>query len=413
MLRLSSLVRAPVRDGTDRETRLVDLAVDLSSGDYPLVAELLVPGDQGTVCALSGPIVVAPMGALTVPKVMAGEPLSDDALARKVLLARDVLDALVLDLDGQRAVRANDLWLRQTPHGLEVAGVDVSPWAVICRLSRGRLGWGREIDMLDWRAVEFLRGDPGAPAAGHAYHRRVAGLPPLQLAHLTDALPYLHAAEMLTLLPDALAADVLEHMQPERQVQIVGELDPACAARLLAEMAPDAAADLLGRLDLADATHLLEQVPPERAEPIQDLLRYPPDSAGGIMTNEIVTAPVGLSASEVLTHVRPQLARPDFVYFVYLVEDEQSCRLAGVTTLRDLHVADRDAPVEEVMRTDLVTVTPLRSAVEAAHLASDQGLNAIPVVDTDGTLLGIITIDKAMVQLVPEAWRDNLPRIFS
>src|SRR5687767_2724776 len=102
MLRLSALVRSPVRDGTDRETRLVDLAVDLSSGDYPPVAELLVPGDKGAVCALSGPIVVDPTGALTVPKVATGEPLSDDALARQVLLARDVLDALVLDLAGQR-----------------------------------------------------------------------------------------------------------------------------------------------------------------------------------------------------------------------------------------------------------------------------------------------------------------------
>jgi magnesium transporter len=131
------------------------------------------------------------------------------------------------------------------------------------------------------------------------------------------------------------------------------------------------------------------------------------------MTNEIVTAPVGLSASEVLTHVRPRLARPDFVYFVYLVEDEDSCRLAGVTTLRDLHVADPDTPVADVMRTDLVAVNPLDSAVQAAHVALDQGLNAIPVVDADRTLLGIITIDKAMSLIVPEAWRDNLPRIFS
>ena len=413
MLRLSALMRAPVRDGSDRETWLVDLAVDLTSGDYPAVAELLVPGDKGAVGALSGPVVVAPTGALTVPKLALGEPLSDDALARKVLLARDVLDALVLDLDGQRAVRANDLWLRQTPDGLELAGVDVSPWAVIHRLSRGWLGRGREVEMLDWRDVEFLRGDPGAPAAGYTYHRRVAHLTPVQLAHLTDALPYLHAAELLTLLPDGLAADVLERMLPERQVQVMVELDTGCAARLLGEMAADAAADLLGRLELADATRLLERVPPERGAMIQDLLRYPPDSAGGIMTNEIVTAPVGLSASEVLTHVRPRLARPDFVYFVYLVEDEESCRLAGVTTLRDLHLADRDTPVEEIMRTDLVTVRPRQSAVEAAHLASDRGLNAIPVVETDGTLLGIITIDKAIAQIVPEAWRDNLPRIFS
>jgi CBS domain-containing protein len=413
MLRLSALLRAPVRDETGQASRLVDLAVDLSVADYPAVTEVLLPGKDGEVCALSAPVGVTPRGGLIVPKLAPSESLSADALAHRVLLARDVLDALVLDVAGERAVRANDLWLRPTPDGLALAGADVSPWAVIRRLSRGWLGRGGAANVLDWRDVEYLRGDPRAAVADHDEHRRVCRLGPVQLARLTDALPYLHAAELVALLPPPLAADVLEHMLPERQAQVILELDDACATRLLAEMAADAAADLLGHLDVADATRLLERVPPERGKMIQDLLRYPPDSAGGIMTNEIVTAPVGLSASAVLTHVRAQLARPDFVYFIYLVDDEQSRRLAGVTTLRDLHLADPATPVAAVMRTGLVTVGPLDSAVEAARRVWDSSLNAIPVVAADRTLLGIVTIDKAMAQIAPPAWRDNLPRIYS
>jgi magnesium transporter len=413
VLRLSALLRGRVEDGSGQRRKLADLAVDLSTGDYPVVTHLLVPGPDDSLLAQGGPFIVTPAGTLRVPKLVDGSPVDPDDLAQRVRLGRDVLDALVLDLGGERAVRANDLWLRETPDGLELAGADISPWAVIRRLSRGRIGRGTEADILDWRDVEFLRGDPQAAAAGRDYHRRLTRLTPVQLARLTDALPYLHAAELLLLLPDPQAADVLEHMLPERQAQVIVELEPQAAARILAEAAPDEAADVLGRLELSDATRLLEELPPERLEPVQALLRFPPDSAGGIMTNDVVTAPADVTVGQVLDHIRPQLGRPDFVYFLYLVADCESQRLVGVTTLRDLTVADPDTPVARIMRAALVTVGPLETALAAARVVADEGLNAVPVVAADGRLLGIITVDKAMREILPDSWRDSLPRVFS
>jgi magnesium transporter len=84
-----------------------------------------------------------------------------------------------------------------------------------------------------------------------------------------------------------------------------------------------------------------------------------------------------------------------------------------VVTLRDLNLADPETPVEQIMRADLLTVGALESALDTAHAVSDHALNALPVVAPDGALLGIVTLDKAMAQILPEAWRDRMPRVFS
>jgi magnesium transporter len=178
-------------------------------------------------------------------------------------------------------------------------------------------------------------------------------------------------------------------------------------------MANDSAADLLGALAVDDATCLLEALPPEHSLALQELLRYPPDSAGGAMTNEVVTALAGSTVAEVNAYVRDQLCGPDFVYFVYIVDSADSRRLRGVVTLRDLHVADEAAPIEQVMKARLLTAGPLEPALDVAHRLADNGLNAIPVVGTEQRLLGIVTIDAAMRLIMPEAWRDRLPRVFS
>src|SRR6185369_16841288 len=102
---------------------------------------------------------------------------------------------------------------------------DTSVRAVLRRLSRGRYGQVQTSELVDWKYIEFLRGDPHAVRAGAGYHRRITRLPPGEVAHLTDLLPYLHAAELLTLLPDPVAADTLEVLPPTRQLQIFEELD--------------------------------------------------------------------------------------------------------------------------------------------------------------------------------------------
>jgi magnesium transporter len=210
-----------------------------------------------------------------------------------------------------------------------------------------------------------------------------------------------------------VAADALAEMTAERQVQVLEEVDEAQAVRLLALMAPDRAADLLALLDPDRAKRYLELLPEDRAARIVDLLRYPEETAGGIMTNLVVVVPAGLTVAEARHVLRDRLAEPDFVNFVYVVDGDQERRLLGVLSLRNLLLADDTARIEDVMRRDLETIDPLEPARRAAERVTNSHLAAVPVVDRDGRLLGVVTIDAAVAQVAPQAWAAQAPRVFS
>src|SRR4029453_3671795 len=132
----------------------------------------------------------------------------------------DVIDALVLDLHNRRGTRANDLWLEEENGKLLLKAADTSSLAILRRLSRGLFGSGPSRAAYDWKYIEFLRGDHHAVRNGAGYHMRIKGLPPGEIAGVCTSPPYLHAAELLTLLPDEIAADTLTAMLPDREVQV-------------------------------------------------------------------------------------------------------------------------------------------------------------------------------------------------
>ncbi|HYY89318.1 MAG TPA: CBS domain-containing protein [Chloroflexota bacterium] len=416
MVMFSELKRFRLEDERRRRATLHDLAVDLSAADYPPVTRLFFrePANQPhelpwesvqRIDSRRCRIVVTDLGA--------GRAAPAESLKHSVLLDRDVMDAMLLDLANRHAMRANDLWLRHDDGRLWLSAADISPRAVLRRLGRGLLGRGTERHLLDWKHVEFLRGDPRAALEGRDYHRRVANLQPSEIARLLDALPYLHAAELLALISDDFAADTLEVMKPERQTQVFEELDDEQASRLLALMASDHAADLLGRLQPERAERCLEALPPERRASIVDLLRYPADTAGGIMTNQVVTITADMTIGRARHAIRDELREPDFVYYVYVLDDADSRRLAGVLTLRDLLVCDADEPVVDAMQRAVATLDPLIPAEAAARRVADHHLAALPVVGGDGRLLGAITADAALLQISPPSMSGQEPRVFT
>jgi magnesium transporter len=416
MVMFSELRRFRLQDEQRRVARFRDVAVDLSARDYPPVTRLFYRGPGKQQMELPWEAVTTfdvRRSRILVKDLTAGRAAPPAALVRSVLLDRDMMDALVLDLANRHAMRANDLWLEYHDDRLWLDAADISPWAVLRRLGRGWLGHGGDRHLLDWKDVEFLRGDPKAALAGRDYHRRVASLQPSEIARLLDAVPYLHAAELLTLISDEFAADTLEVMKAERQTQVFEELDEDQALRLLALMAPDLAADLLGRLQPERAQHFLEALPVERRVLIIDLLRYPEDSAGGIMTNQVVTVTGDLTVGEARQAIRDELRDPDFVYYVYVLDNPDARHLEGVVTLRDLLVRETDERIGDVMQRSVATLEPLIPATEAARRVADQHLAALPVVSHDRRLLGAVTADAALLTISPPSMSGEEPRVFT
>lgn len=414
MVMLSELLRFRVTDAQGASAKLIDLTIGQLDTDYPPVTHLIHRQPQQEDRVLPWDAVKEIDRSNRQIKVEdLGQAKPPDALGQAVRLNRDVLDALILDLQHQRATRANDLWLSEEAGELRLSAADTTARAILRRLARGLYQGIDRHALYDWKYMEFLRGDPQAVRGGAAYHGRIVHLPPGEIAFLAALVPYLHAAELLELLPEQVAADTLELMAPERQLQVFEELDEKRALQVLKDMAPDVAADIVGRMHTNLARRYLNRLPRKSGERIVELLKYPENTVGGIMVNDMVTVAANLKVGKARQVLREKLKEPDFVYFVYAVEDKPPHKLRGVITLRQFLIAEDDQSVEEIMNPYLIALSPLDSPVEAAYRLLNSQLAALPVIGTEGQLLGTVTIDAAVSQVAPRSWRARAPKVFS
>ena len=415
MVMLSELLHYQVSDASGESNKLTDLAISQLDTDYPQVTYVVFQSpNRGGEDVLSWKAVKGLDHATRQFKVKDfGQAESTDILGQTVRLRLDVIDALILDLQNRRATRANDLWLDEEDGALRLTAADTSARAILRRLVHGRFDKKNRRCLYDWKYIEFLRGNPHAAESGAHYHRRIIRLPPGEIAHLTSAIPYLHAAELVSLLPKQLAADTLEVMSPERQLQVFEELEEKFALQALEHMAPDLAADLVGHLDIKVAQYFLNNLPKNHGKRIVDLLKYPANTVGGIMTNDVVTVSPKLKIGKARSVLREKLKQPDFVYFVYVVEDQAPHKLRGVLSLRQMLTADDDQTVEELMNPYLLTLSPFDSPREAGYRLLNSQLAALPVIGKDGELLGMVTIDAAVLHVAPRSWRAQSPKVFS
>src|SRR3989475_8082060 len=331
----------------------------------------------------------------------------------EVLLARDVLDKQLIDVDGKRVVRVNDVQIIEAAGEWRVTGADVSLQGLWRRLApAGFMGTRRAVEVIDWSDVGYLATD-AATVQLKSSSDKLARLHPVEIARLAEALSYHHGSEVVESLDDETAAETLEEMPSERQVQILGEMDEERAADILEWMSPDEAADVLGDLPEEKAEELLGLMEDEEQAEVAELLPYEDDTAGGLMTTEFVTLPRDLTVGAALARLREMAETPNMIYYLYVVEGEQSWALTGVITLRSLILADPSFPLEHVMRTDIQVAHADDDAAEVAQKISEYNLLALPVVDEAGEILGIVTVDDAIEILLPKDWRQRLPRLLS
>jgi len=329
----------------------------------------------------------------------------------EVLLARDVLDKQLIDVDGKRVVRVNDVQIIEAANDWRVTGADVSLAGLWRRLAPAFMRSGRPVEVIDWADVGYLATD-AATVQLKSSRGKLARLHPVEIARLAEAFSYQHGAEIVESLDDETAAETLEEMAAARQAQIIGDIDKERAADILEHMSPDEAADVLGDLPEEKAEDLLNRMEDEEQLEVAELLPYEDDTAGGLMTTEFVTLPRDLTVGKALARLREMAETPNMIYYLYVVEGE-SWQLTGVITLRSLILADPSFPLEHVMRTDIQVAHVHDDAAEVAQKISEYNLLALPVVDEAGDILGIVTVDDAMEILLPKDWRQRLPRFLS
>jgi magnesium transporter len=232
---------------------------------------------------------------------------------------------------------------------------------------------------------------------------------------LAEAAPG-DAADVLEQLNEEVAAGLLAELEPEEVADILEQISPELAAELVedvpledltaavSEMTGEAAADLLYELDDDVTESVLALLDDESEKEIRRLLEYPSDTAGGLMTTEIASLPMGLTAGEAIERIRQLHDEYEDLSYVYVVDD--ASRLKGVIYFRDLVFARPGASLEEVMVPEPVSVEAMSDREEVAELAQRYHLFGIPVVDEHGVLLGVVTTDAVIEAVQDEATED-------
>lgn len=200
------------------------------------------------------------------------------------------------------------------------------------------------------------------------------------------------------------SSEALEEMNDEDQVEVVQHLGPALALSIVSEMSPDDAVDLLSRLSEPKREGLLSRMDLELSASLRLLLAHEEETAGGMMTPNVVRLSEDLKVREVLEELRRVSEDTEMVYYLYFQDAGES--LTGVSSLRELIISDPERPVSEIIRHDIISVSPDADQEQVAQLIDRYDLLAVPVVDRRGRLLGIVTVDDAMEIIEEEAKED-------
>ncbi len=322
----------------------------------------------------------------------------------EILLAKDVLDKQLIDIDGKRVVRVNDVQLIKTGREWRVTGADVSLQGFMRRLMPvGFYGSKSVVEVIDWKDVGYLATDSKTVTVQlKSSSSKLSRLHPVEIAQLAEALSPLHRTDIVESLDDEIAADTLEEMSTENQARVLEDLDQERAADLLEEMSPDDAVDVLEELDDDKAKELFDLMEDHEKVDVAELMSYDGDTAGGLMTTEFVSISKDLTVGQAIEHLRQMARTPHMVYYIYVIEKANSRKLAGITTLRNLILAKPDEKISSLMRSDFQSVSPAEPSEDVALKIAEYNLLAIPVLNEEEEILGIATVDDAMEILMPK-----------
>ncbi|HEX9289248.1 MAG TPA: CBS domain-containing protein [Anaeromyxobacteraceae bacterium] len=389
--------------------RLADL-VAATGEPYPPVESLVVRAGRGRRLQVPWSA-VEDLGrrALRLRPGATPEPPPAAAPSDRLRLAEDLLDRQIVDVEDAKLVRVNDLHFLDVKGQLRIAHVDVGFRGLV-----RRMGWERVVDgavstlrprahylssdhLLSWKLVQPLDRAPGKVRLEVA-QRALAQMHPADLAEIMEDLDRDQRAALLQRLDVETAADALEEAPPEMTAQLLEDVPPEKAADILEEMAPDEAADVLGELPSEARQELLDAMEHPEAREVRQLLGYSRDSAGGLMTPDRVQLRPKDTVADALAEVRRRADELPLFYEIFLTDEAGV--LKGMCTLRDLVLADASVPLERIAREAPASVEPDAALRDIAAAASKYNLVSVPVVDELGVLLGMVTVDDILAEVL-------------
>jgi magnesium transporter len=323
-----------------------------------------------------------------------------------LFLERDLLDQQIIDVNGRKVVRVNDVNLEResTNHhtSLKVSGVDVGARGAVRRLLKGVVPATALRALLErippriipWEFVDLIETDPARRVRLRIETTRLARLHPADIADILEELAPAERHAVFGALEEGVAAQALEEVDPKLQASMLESLDSDRAAGIVEEMNPSAAADLLADMAPEHSEEILEEMESEEREDVEELLEYKENTAAGRMTTEFLSFSPQAMVEDAIEALRDFTGGAESLSTLYLVDKEG--KLAGAVPLVSLVLASGDTPLAELSAEPLISCPVGANEREVAELFDKYNLPTVPVVDASGRLTGIITADEVI-----------------
>jgi sporulation protein YlmC with PRC-barrel domain/CBS domain-containing protein len=327
---------------------------------------------------------------------------SDEYMLR---IQRDLLDQQIIDVNGRKVVRVTDVSLELTSaerESLMVLEVDVGVRSILRRLLQGIVPprWIRLLqrpitpNSIRWEFCSIVEADPLRRLRLNISNDKLERLHPADLADIVEELGPAEREAIFETMDSEAAADALSEIDPKMQASILESLEPEVAADIVEEMAPDEAAHALSEVEEETTAEILEEMEREPVTEVKELLEYDEDTAGGMMNTEAIVLPENTVVSDVIAQLRPQEDVLENTYVLFLTNG--GGRVTGAVPLARLFLASGATPLKELAGDRLISTTADERQERVTELFDKYNLLALPVLEPDGSLAGVITADDVI-----------------
>jgi magnesium transporter len=365
-------------------------------------------GDLPTLVAMAE-LMLTQDGHIQLRKDAAVVPLPADA--DYLLLERDLLDQQIIDINGHKVVRVNDVDLVWEPSQvgspdlqLRIAEVEVGLRGAVRRLLKGlpsatadRIAQRFRPSVIPWNFVDLIDRDPARRVKLKVEQDKLAKLHPSDLADILEDLAPAERQALFISLDEEVAAEALEEVTPKMQQTLIESLDSEQIAGIVEEMDPGAAADLLSELSDERSEAILEEMDPEERQEVEELLEFSGDSAAGRMTTEYLALPPGASVADAIAALGSFEGDVEAVSEIYLLDEEG--RIAALIPLVHLLLGARDASLNDLPHGHIVSCNVDANGRKVAELFDKYNLRSLPVLDHEKKLVGVVHADQVIALL--------------
>lgn len=413
---LSDIIYLKVYDSNDKFIGYVDdIAVDMHLNlRHPYVSAFIIKKRDNTIIALNHLSIAEYrldyFKLINKPGYIEFNPnaYGEYEKAEEILLKRDILDKQIVDTGGMRIVRVNDLKLTFVKAGIIAIGADIGATGLLRRLYLERplkyiaSLFNRKISdqLISWQFVEPI-GQSHDKIKLNIPYNKLSLLHPADIADIMEELSVQESAEIFKILDEETAAETLSEIdESDLQLSLIEAVDTEKAADILDMMPPDEAADILGDMAEQKAEEILSDMNIDGANEVRELMSHDENTAGGLMTTEYISFPDYFNVEQALSEFRLIAPNTEMVYYLYI--EEKGGYLKGVVTLKNLIIARPSEKLTEIMNRKVVTVLINEPKEEIAEKMARYNLLAIPVVDDEDKIQGIITLDDVMDEIAKQ-----------